>query len=139
MDKFKNYYTDILDSAGFKEWEDGFNFENIPRNIFDKAYHITWSIAGVETSGQILENQVDTEVRVFFKGFRDPSSAIDQAMAEAVALRQSILSPVNIASFTEEVILGITSVSIIPEPVPSNDNSFIVVMSFNTRVNEIIC
>ena len=139
MVNFQNYYKAKLKELNFREWEDGFNFENIPRSISDRAYHLSYSIAGVNTSGQILENQVDTEVRIFFKGFRDTSSAIDSAMNEAVALRQSILSTVDIASFTEETILGIDSVSIIPEETQSNDNFIVIVLAFNTRVNEIIC
>lgn len=139
MVNFQNYYKDILKAAKFREWEDGFNFANIPRNISDRAFHFGFEISGVETSGQVLENQVNTEVRLFFKGFRDTTTAINEAMTEAVALRQSILNTEGIATFTEETILGIDSVSIVPEPIDSNDNFVVIVMSFNTRVNEIIC
>ena len=59
-----------MDGLGYEEWQDGFNFNNIPETILDQAYHV----GPAEISGGVA-NQLDHKfdydltLRVFKKGF----------------------------------------------------------------------
>lgn len=132
---FTNYYRNILNTAGFNEWEDGFNFDNIPKSIRDKAYHIFYSIPTVVEQGTTtLDNQIATTIKIFRRGFRNPKDAIDSAMCDAISLRRLVMNFETLAQYNEVKILGISSVSIVPEPLDNNDNSVIVTLEFITRV-----
>jgi len=137
--EFKNYFHTILKANGFKEWKDGFNRDNIPKNILNQSYFMTYSIATVE-NGTNMEDNISIEIEHFFKGYRNPQDAIDNAMEKVNSMRLEILDPQTIALFNEVTILGIDSVSQEPEPLnASNDNSIIVTTELNLRLIQINC
>lgn len=137
---FQEYYKAILESNGYQEWEDAFNSENIPSTKLNKVFYLEYSIDSVEMDANLgLENQVTTDIKLFKKGYRNSKESLDLAMTEAINLRQLFMSPKTLAAFTETNIIGIDSVSIIPEQLQDDDNSIIVTLSFNTRVYETIC
>lgn len=139
MVKFKNYFHTIFKGSGFKEWKDGFNRDNIPKSVLDKSYFMTYSINTVENGTQ-MEDNINIEIECFFKGYRNPQDAIDNAMETVNSIRLEILNPVSIASFLEVNILGIDSVSQTPEPLNAyNDNSIIITAEFNLRLIQINC
>lgn len=138
--KFQNYYKAILETQGIEEWPDAFNSENIPSTLLSNSYHLSYSIDSVSSDANYgIENEIDTEIKIFKKGYRNSRESLDLAMSEAIELRQLFMSPKSLATFTEANIIGITSVSIIPEQLQDNDNSIIVTLSFSTRVYESIC
>ena len=139
MVEFKNYLKPILESNGLAEWKDGFNRDNIPKNILDKAYFMSYGINTVE-NGINMEDNINVQIECFFKGFRDPQTAIDDSMELCNSIRLEILSPETIYQFAEMNILGINSVTQVPEPLSTtNDNSIIVTMEFNIRFIQINC
>lgn len=131
---FQTYYKDILEAQGLKEWDDAFAVDNIPAQIRDNAYHLTYSIPNVIEQDQWNENEVATTIKIFKKAGRKTKQAFDNAMCEAISLRQLIINPETIANYIGVTILGISSVSIIPEPVNTNDNSVIITLEFITRI-----
>ncbi len=139
MVEFKNYFHTILKGNGFKEWKDGFNRDNIPKSVLNKSYFMSYEINTVENGTQ-MEDNISITLEHFFKGYRNPQDAIDNAMELCNSIRLEILDPQTIASFSEVTILGIDSVSQIPEPLnASNDNSIIVTTSFSLRLIQINC
>ena len=139
MVEFKNYFHTILKNNGLKEWKDGFNRDNIPKSVLDKSYFMSYSISTVE-NGTTMEDNINIEIEHFFKGYRNPQDAIDNAMELCNSIRLEILDPQTIASFNEVTILGIDSVSQTPEPLnASNDNSIIVTTVLNLRLIQINC
>lgn len=139
MVKFKNYFHKILKDNGFREWNDGFNRDNIPKSVLDKSYFMNYSISTVENGTQ-MEDNINIIIEHFFKGYRNPQDAIDQAMELCNSIRLEILDPQTINLFDDVTILGINSVSQTPEPLnASNDNSIIVATEFNLRIIQINC
>ena len=133
MVKFKEYFQTIFKDNGFKEWDDAFNKDNIPSNILNKSYFMSYGINTVENSVP-LEDNINIEIECFFKGYRKPKETLDKAMELCNSVRLSILNRESIASFTEVNILAIESVSQIPEPLnASNDNSIVITLEFNLR------
>lgn len=118
------------ESSDFKEWKDGFNRDNIPRTIFNRAFFIQYnSVTLQDDEGCFFFDDVSMNVDLFFKGFRDPQSALDSAMDTAQNIRRRAMNPKRAG----DVIKRVDGLSITPEPVDTNDNAIIVSLSFNLR------
>lgn len=94
LTNIKTLFRTRLEGQSFEEWQDAFNFENIPNSIVDKAFHI--QIGGV--TGDFLngENQslvTDVIIRMFFKGFRSPAEGIDTAIEDGENVILDICDP----------------------------------------------
>lgn len=77
----RSYLRSRAETVGLKEWKDGFNFSNIPANIYDKAFHIeSGQMVGVKNNQSDQEINFSQTVRIFVKGFRDPATGIDRAI-----------------------------------------------------------
>lgn len=130
------YFRARLNSLGYKEWSDGFNFDNIPENIIDKAYHIDDFEVTFESLNQTdLELDVSVTTRLFFKGFRNVKEALDICNERLDAILVEVLKPTNRLTGT----LGLRNVllsSIKKEPVDvSNDNTIRVAIVWSVQVN----
>lgn len=130
----REYFKQYLEQLGYEEWPDGFNIENIPSTVLDGAYHVE--------SGTIVQNsqnQRDLDlgcieiVRIFKKGFRYPSRAIDEAHIEVQTFLELVLDATNRgAQPPTNVILN--SIDFLPLTI-DNDNALMVEMNFNVRIN----
>ena len=129
----RDYYRDRMNSLNYNEWKDGFNFDNIPQTRYERAYHIeTGSIAGNPADNRAFKYDYPMTVRVFLKGFRDPASAIDNAVAQAEVIQADILKESNRLG-TEIKTITPNSIDISPRD-ESNDNDIILTMTFTTTV-----
>ena len=122
-----------FDSLGYREWQDGFNFENIPANLLHESYHIEVGvIAGGTSSTLRFDFAIPILVRVFLKGYRDPAEAIDDALLRLDQIYEQVLSP---SERYGSIIKDVTpeTASIIPLG-PDNDNALVIELGFNTRL-----
>lgn len=70
-----------MQAAGYREWNDAFNTENIPSTAVDKAFHLTFgTIEGVKQNQDDIEVAVPFTVEWFNKGFMDPIIARDESV-----------------------------------------------------------
>ena len=131
------YMRDLMDTLNYREWTDGFNFENIPSTIFDESYHLeTGLVSGLPANQVVHQFDFPLTLRVFLKGFRDPASAIDDALLRADEINASVLSPSNRLSETtgiKDVVPG--TVQVLPYDT-TNDNAVILEMVFNFNLIE---
>lgn len=92
----RSYFRTRMNELNFKEWKDGFNFENIPSTLLNNSYHIESN----QTKGEKL-NQNDqvilstVSIRLFKKGYKDPASAIDLTIQDQENILLEILNPQN--------------------------------------------
>ena len=126
----RGYFRTHLDAVGLSEWRDGFNFENIPANILDRAYHIE---VGTTTTGPANQMhytfQMPITVRVFLKGFRDPSQSIDDALDLANTIYAEVLDAAN--RLQTAGLKDIRPTSVFPQPLQlTNDNAVILELGF---------
>ncbi len=128
------YFRTELNALSYKEWDDAFNFENIPENIIDRAYHIE---VGTLTGGAISmsDQEVNTTItiRVFLKGYRKPIDARDDAIVRGQAIVQAVLPAADrLTSDIKNVIFETMNIDPLDD---SNDNSIIMSMEFTVQVN----
>jgi hypothetical protein len=69
------------------EWEDAFNVDNIPQTQLDCAWHLTLGTATfVKYDQGCLWYNVPLTLQLFFKGYRTPAVAVDNALLKAEAI-----------------------------------------------------
>lgn len=131
------YFRARLNALGFREWKDGFNFENIPSTILDKSFHIEVPSGARLNAFDMTSNDItqDVVVRVFFKGFRNPADAIDTAMLRYEQILESVLASENRIGVDIKNVY-FSSMQILPLS-DSNDNAVILEISFSCLI--IIC
>lgn len=134
------YFRSRLDALGLFEWDDAFNFENIPEALLDGAYHIDANdIGNVSLNQNDLHLDHTVIIRTFIKGFRTPKEALDTAMQRLEDIYKEVLKPSNRvtqASGLRNVLLNSTIIEPISE---SNDNAVMCEISFSVRVHIDVC
>ena len=130
------YMRSIMDGLDYSEWKDGFNSENIPSTIIDGSYHLaTGTITGSTANQQIRTFDYTLVTRVFFKGFRDPAGAIDDALGAADTILASALADASRLSQANIKDIIPNTIQVLPLEA-SNDNSVILEMDFSFNIYE---
>ena len=96
----RTYARTRMNALGYTEWKDGFNFDNIPNTLMtgrSKMYHIETPSGSRSDSYDMESQDVDQNVttRVFFKGYRDAATAIDDAMLAKDTILEDVLASEN--------------------------------------------
>lgn len=113
----------------FREWKDAFNIENIPSTIFNKSFHIFYTIPNADKMQTTIMDSIDVTLKLFFKGERDTQIALDSAMDTAHLIRLNIISK----SATPSGYLSIDNNSIEASPLESNDNKIVITLTFTAK------
>jgi len=127
----RSYFRDqlqLLDNS-FREHKDGFNTDNIGKNIFHKSFHIDLSNpVNVVTDGCRIEDNISVTVKLFFKGGK--TSKLQEALDSALDIGHDYkLKASNLANFPS-TIKRVVGNSVIPTPLETNDNSIIITVEF---------
>ena len=122
-----------MDTLGYREWTDGFAFDNVPETTMDGSYHLTTGTLGGNSQNQtVLDISYPITVRLFLKGFRDPAQAIDESISAGESI---VCDLVSVANANGTAIKDVQFVSMEPQPKDeSNDNIVVLVISFTARV-----
>lgn len=130
----RDFLRTRMDALLFTEWQDGFNVNNIPDTILDKAYHILSPNAEtVKLDMVILDMDFHQEIAVFRKGFRNPAEAIDAAIEDMETIIVDLISMANRFTGHLNVIPGGFTI----EPL-SDDNDNSVKATLNLRVKVLL-
>lgn len=87
LDLIRPYFRAQVSSLGFEEWPDGYGDDNIPATILDRSFHQRLvSVSGTGVNQETIEYLATHSVKVLFKGFNDPASAIDQGIMDAQSI-----------------------------------------------------
>lgn len=129
----RSYFRTRMNALSFKEWPDGFNFENIPKNIINKTFHIqSDTITPDATNMTTYDFSSPVILRLFIKGFRDPAQAIDDAIGFYEEILCEVLDPANrLGTLIQNISPGPTSILPLSD---NNDNAVILEMEFTARV-----
>lgn len=130
LEAIRPYFREHMNALKFKEHKDAFNYDNIPNSIINKSYHIdtpTGGRRGIYTNGsQPIEH--DCVIRVFFKGYRYPALAVDEAMEAYGNILDRVLDAENrLGADIKNIYLN--DVSIKPYAA-SNDNLVLLEITF---------
>ncbi len=135
LNAVRPYFRARLNALGYREWSDGFNFENVPENIIDKSYHLDANeITNVALHQVDLEVEHQVITRVWFKGFKTPKEALDRTMERVEDIIVEVLNPTNrLTGATGLRNVEFVNVSISPLA-DSNDNTIQAALTWNTKV-----
>lgn len=126
------YFAARLEALGFREWRDGFTFENIPETILDKSFHVyleTISGGPINQADQLLTGLV--VIRAFYRGYRDVTEAIDESISSTEAIVKEVC---KVSNRTSEGILNVVFDGVDYEPLTAqNDNSVLTTMRFSAQ------
>lgn len=119
--------------TGFKEWVDYFNLDNIPSNIYDKAFHVSIG----DTSGgtlNALHQQLSTSITIslFFKGYRNVSENVDRGILLAENLIEQMHEPVDRLGSTLKNFKFLSMA--INESFVTNDNLIIITQNYDVTL-----
>ena len=133
LSSVRDLFRTRLDGLGYREHKDGFNFENIPQTLLDESYHLEIATITGSTTNQLTTFfEYPLNVRIFLKGFRDPASAIDDAITRAEEILADILSPsVRYGDDVKDIVPNTIEVN--PLAI-TNDNDVILEMTFTSRI-----
>ena len=129
------YFRTRMESLGYVEHRDAFDFENIPENILDKAYHLTLSPVDFIDANQTMHQiSFPVVVRAFFKGYSndDSTSTLDDVIVETELIYADILSLANRLGID---IKNVTPGGFVINPVSdSNQNDLVLEMEFTAQL-----
>ena len=130
------YFRTQLESLGFIEWTDSFAIDNIPSTILDGRFHMLFdNISPLQLGGDTQDLDISMTLRVFRKGFRNASYAIDQLAIDGDNIIANVLKPINRLGI---IIKNVKLNSVNIEPYgPSDDNIGVLIMGFT--VFSVIC
>jgi hypothetical protein len=127
----RGYLRERGEALGLREWKDVFNFENIPANIVDRAFHIESNQAvGVKLNQADQELNFSHTVRIFVKGFRNPASGIDLAISLADDFIKECVSAPNRLTQTSGIKNVIFENASFDADSASNDNLIVASLTF---------
>ena len=128
----REYFQNTLDPLNFREHTDGFDFTNIPDNLLDNAYFISFGgLIGGPVNQFEQKVEVPVELRIFIKGYNSPQKAIDQALVSGESIIKEICkidNRLNNNLCIKNVVFDTMEI----EPLnKENDNSLILLINFD--------
>lgn len=129
------YFRGRMSTLDYQEWNDAFAFNNIPDTIIDMSYHLRVGTTASGPANLTVHNfLVPVEVRVFFKGFQDPSRAMDNVMSNIDLILNEVLKIENRVGRTDGI-KDVRPINIAIDPVDgSNDNDIVVNLTFDVQL-----
>lgn len=132
LSNVRTYLRTRLDGLGYHEHVDGFNTENIAESVLDMAYHILVNSIDGGSINHTHQNTVSrVSVKVFHRGYRDVTEAIDTAIASLETIVRDVCKVANRTSSVFNVVFETCDF----QPFSSaNDNSVMIDISFSVSV-----
>ena len=116
----------------FKEIENYFDFENIPKNKYDYAYHIlATGFSPVEVDGIHVEDVNNFELRLYFKTKKNNREEIISHSSLAKDIRNSLVDRDKAGDVIKYVFVRNASF----EYQTTNDNALIILMNIDITTN----
>lgn len=126
------FLANAMTSLKFKQWEgQSFKYDSIPSTLMHRAFHIA---PGQFDSGPANQNvhlfAAPYTIRIFFKGYRNPIDALNEAMNAASDVCEGLLR--SAVRLSTPGIKDIRPRTIQPIQISTtNDNSVLVEMIFD--------
>lgn len=126
MTTIRPYVRARCNELNLREWKDGFAFDNIPRNLINRSYHIESNLVdGIKLNQNEQELSHIVNLRVFLKGYRDPASGID----DVILLSENVIKQMLDTSVRVAQTGGIKNVyfdGMVIEPIDEENDNFII-------------
>lgn len=132
------YFRTRLDAQGLREWEEPFDSTNIPSTLIDGAYHLEFGdFTGESLNQNDQETLVELTCRIFKKGYANPKTARDEAVALGEDICEDVLNPQNrLSQAFKNIRFDNMQISALSE---QNDNALVIEMLFSIRSILAVC
>jgi len=135
LNKAITYFRSRCSAIGLKEWKDGFNVSNIPANILDKSFQITYgTMIGLKQNQHDQEINLPVTVNVFTKGYRESALGIDSAIQLTENLIVECLKPTNRLTQSNGIKNIVFENANYEQIDGSNDNAVIATINFRAFI-----
>lgn len=136
MTLVRPYFVNRLTGLGFQEWEQPINYDSAPSSLLDRVFHLEeQSFSLIQQDQQSITFSYPMRVRMAFKGFQEPNSALKEAIQKAEIAIVDLCNPIHfgqIAGLTQ-VVLSSGDFAALDET--GNDNVIIADLVFDARVS----
>jgi hypothetical protein len=106
-------------NSAAKQWDDAFNFENIPHNNIDNYYHVIYQLeSDSPANANWVQENLSATITIFKRGGKLSRQALDDLMDDAHAIKLRLINPNHHINQIEKVDVD----SVTPEPINSNDD-----------------
>lgn len=118
------YISSRMAGLGYVEHTDPFNDENIPASLLDHGFHQSFiSLLGIDKTQASQGIEASCQIKVFFKGFRNPEEALTQSIVNAEDIIADLTAYKNYVDYADPIMsVLLDSLSFDPYSVESNDN-----------------
>ena len=118
-------------NADYLEIRDPFNDDGLSLSQIDRHYKLAFSNLSTEAIGNFHTDVVDCSLEIYKKAGYDELADFDTLYDLAISVKNTILDPLfvkNSDAFSDIIFGGIS-----PEPLPSNDKVFKILLTFQIR------
>lgn len=130
----KTYARTRMHALGYKEWTDGFNFQNIPATLLDTRFAVELgNPSTLKISNDNQELSVPFTVRAFVKPTKDPKALIDRGAAKIDTIVTDFVKPAHATTGEEVKNVEFLDGKVLPLA-DSNDNGIITEINFKALV-----
>lgn len=123
-----------MQALGYTEWNDGFNWRNIPSTLLDQSFHVELNPSvGISNNQDSQDIETQFTVRIFRAPNREPNQLVDTA----TGLADTVIADLLRASIrtTQVELKNVRFNSMTVEQLDvSNDNGIVVTMVFTALV-----
>ena len=117
--------------SDYKRIDDPIGDNAAAMSQLDKRFKIYFSQLSPSIDGNFYTDQVDATVEIYKKAGHNETDDFDSLYDLAIGIKNTIMEPLSVKN--SDAFSDITPNSISPEPLPTNDRVFKMVMSFTIR------
>lgn len=117
--------------SDYIEIRDPFGDDNLSLTQIDRHYKLAFSPLSTETNGNFHTDVVDCSLEIYKKAGYDELTDFDALYDLGIDVKNTIMDPLfvkNSDSFSDIIFNGLS-----PEPLPSNDKVFKILLTFQIR------
>jgi len=118
-------------NGDYKEINDPFGDNDVSLSLIDNNYKLFFGALSTEQVGNYISDVVDCTLELYKKAGFDEIGDFDSIYDLAIDIKNTVLDPLfvkNTDIFTDIIFNGIS-----PEPLPSNDKVFKILLTFQIR------
>lgn len=118
-------------NSDYREIDDPFGDNDIILSQIEKNYKLSFGALSTEPIGNFHSDEVSATLELYARAGANENSAFDELYDLAICVKNTIMDPLfvkNSEEFSDIIFQGIT-----PEPLPTNDKVFKILLTFQIR------
>ena len=118
-------------NADYKEINDPFGDNDVSLSLIDNNYKLFFGSLSTNIEGNYMTDVVGCTLELYKKAGFDEVGGFDELFDLGINIKNTVLDPLFVKN--TEIFTDIIFESITPEPLPSNDKVFKILLTFQIR------